>query len=135
MDEEEAEGLLRRLRADLAEFGGGLPTLARSAVPEDGRPVDVRAELRLVLDEYEALLVAAPKMVALTMSMLKARSMTVQPDWADSRFALSRTELRGAIDVEGVTVTADDLDEWLKIAVQSSDLIMQLRGRLDDQRS
>lgn len=135
MDEEEAGGLLRRLRAYLGEFGGGLPTLARDAVPEDDIPVDVRAELRLVLDEYEALLVAAPKMVALTMTMLKARSMTVQPDWADSRFALSRTDLRGAIDVEGVTVTVDDLDEWLKIAARSSDLIMQLRGSLDDQRS
>lgn len=135
MDEEEAEGLLRRLRGDLAEFGGGLPTLARDAVPEDGTPVDVRAELRLVLDEYEALLVAAPKMVALTMRMLEARSMTVQADWADPRLALSRTELRGAVDVKGVTVTADDLDEWLKIAAQSSDLIMQLRRSLDDQRS
>ena len=133
MDDEQAEGLLQRLRAILAEFGSPSIVPPRYIDPEEDQP-DLRSELHRILDEYEAILVDAPKMMKTTMGILKARSRCFVDDGDDRRFAVQGADARphSAADV---SLTADDMVVWLGIATEASGVIAELRERLDDQPS
>lgn len=128
MDDEEAEALLRGLRASLGEFGHSSFALPRHALPEDRPDTNVRSELRRVLEEYEAVLVDAPTMAARTMKLLGARIIAFKPDPDD---AGDRRD--GAADGAGVKLTLDDLAEWIAIANQARETIADLRERIVDQ--
>lgn len=132
MDDEEAERLLRSLRASLAELGAVAGVPGRHALPEEGGDVGVREQLRLVLDEYEALLVDAPKMLQHTMDLIGARAITFKPDPGDARVRL-RAGLGPSQDDElaSVTVSRDSLGEWLEIAGDAHRVISEVRGQLD----
>lgn len=133
MDDEEVEALLRVLRALLAEFGGRVTGDMEDEVREVPAEVGVRERLSSLLDEYEAILVSAPKMVAWTTTSLEARSIAFAPDHADLRFSRPGGDVLRS-DVGGVTITSDALRDWLEVAATASDLLRQARGRLLDRR-
>lgn len=131
MDDEEAEGLLQKLRAALAEFGSPAIVPPRHIDPEEGQP-DLRSELHRILDEYEAILVDAPMMMKTTMGILKARSLRFVADRDDRRFAVRSADAnpQSAADI---ALTTEDMEVWLGVAGEASGVIAELRERLDDQ--
>jgi len=128
VDEEEAEDLLRALRSSLSEFGSPAVVPPHHGVPEDGEP-DVRSELDRIIDEYEAILVDTPEMMKTTMSLLRARSISFTPDASDIRFGDGGAR---ASEMSEVTLSPDDMGEWLTIASEARRVIAELRWRLND---
>lgn len=135
MNPEEIDILLTDLKATLIELGGvdlvaGVEREAREAMPR----LEARAELILVLDEIEGVLVHAPKLAAATMERLGASSMAFIVDRSDPRASAEargdRRTLRGPDGGETV-MTVDMLGSWMENAAISSELIAQIRGRLD----
>jgi hypothetical protein len=137
LDNEEIESMLRALRGALGEAGFGTAGLSRDAPPEEGPVLDGRGELMRVIEEYEAILVLAPTMTAETMRILDARSIEFVPDPSDLRFTNARIDgaRRLASPGEGVSITADDLAEWMGIASQASTIITEVRRMLDGYQS
>jgi hypothetical protein len=134
MDNDEADRLLRGLRATLGEFGATTIGPPRHAAIEDGPEPDVRTELRWLLDEYEAILVDAPEMIQWTMRSLGARSLTFTLDSDDMRFGQGDAGARARPDeIPGVTFTPESIGEWLQIAGDASEVIAELRRELDAQ--
>jgi hypothetical protein len=132
VNDEEAQRLLRSFQASLAELEAVVGFAARHALPEEGGDMGVREQLRLVLDEYEALLVDAPKMLQYTMDLIGARTMNFRPDPDDARLRLRETLRRDQEDaLAGVTFSRDSVGEWLEIAREADKVISELRGRLD----
>lgn len=131
MNDEEAEGLLRTLRATLAEFGSPAVIPPRHLAPEEGEP-DFRNELNRMLEEYEAVLVDAPKMMKATMDMLGARSLRFVADQDDMRFSV-RSGDAGPQNRPEITLTSDTVETWVAIANEASGVIAQLREHINDQ--
>lgn len=135
--------MLRGLRGAFAQTGFRAGGRWREAAPEDREipdPVDVqssRGELLRLLDLYEEVLVLAPEAVAATMGLLEAASIQFAPDRSDLRFAADvRDGIARATDgeggVDGVTITADTLDEWMEVASRAAAVIGEIRRRLDE---
>ena len=129
--------MLRALRGALGEAGFGTAGLSRDAPSEEGPVLDGRGELLRVIEEYEAILVLAPKMMAETMRVLDARSIEFVPDPADLRFTNARTDVarRPALSAGGVAITTDGLVEWMGIASDASTIIAEVRRMLDGYQS
>lgn len=134
----------RGLRGALAQVGFRDGVGWREATREDGevfKPGDVpgpRGELLRLLDLYEEVLVLAPKTVAATMGLLEAASIQFAPDRSDLRFPADvRDGIGRATDVEGgvdgVTITADGLGEWMEVASRAAAVIAEIRRHLDEE--
>lgn len=143
MDDEEIESMLRGLRGALAQAGfrdgGGWreAALEDREIPNPGDVQGSRGELLRLLDLYEEVLVLAPKTVAATMGLLEAASIQFAPDRSDLRFAAEvRDGIGRATDgeggVDGVTITADALGEWMEVASRAAAVIAEIRRRLDE---
>lgn len=134
MDTEEAEAMLRALRASLGEMG--FSSFASDHIlSEAPRDTDAFGQLREVLDQYEAILVDLPAMAHQTMSQLEARviSFTRDPDDILEEEEGVYSRVRADTDVpEEVTLTRGDLEEWLQIAHQAAEVIAEIKGRIDD---
>ena len=125
--------MLRALRGALGEAGFRTAGLSRDAPHEEGPVLDGRGELLRVIEEYEAILVLAPEMMAETMRVLDARSIEFVPDPSDLRFTNARIDgaRRPASSAEGVSITADGLEEWMGIASEATAVITEVRRKLD----
>lgn len=135
MSPEEIDLFLTDLKATLIELGGvdlvaGVEREAREAMPR----LEARAELILLLDEIEGVLVHAPKLAVATMDRLGASSVAFIVDRSGLRASAEtrqdRPTARGPGSDETV-ITIDMLGSWMENAAVSSELIAQIRERLD----
>lgn len=143
LDDEEMEAMLRGLRGALAQAGFRDGGGSREVALEDGEvpnPSDVpdsRGELLRLLDLYEEVLVLAPMTVAKTMGLLEAASIQFAPDRSDLRFAANVRNRVGRAaggedGVDGVTITANSMGEWMEVASRAAAVIAEIRRRLDE---
>jgi len=128
MTEEEAADSVRLLQLQLAELGAALlGTNARSVAINDFHEVSSRQELALLLDELEAVLVDAPKMIELTLETLGASRLTFSADDLPSGAVAASPITDG-----DVSITSDSLGVALQNAETASGILSELRRRLND---
>lgn len=139
MDEREINEILDRLKTTFIELGAielvaAVEREAREAVPQ----LDVRAELALLLEEAEGILVQAPKMLHVTMSRLEAESLTFVPDRSDLRFRDKYVPNYGdelaSDDGDRFVISTDTVAQWAETANAAAEVINELRRQLDVRR-
>ncbi|UHS63468.1 hypothetical protein HRR99_18005 [Agrobacterium vaccinii] len=120
------------LKAVLIEHGGielviAVERAAREAMP----PIDARSELKLLLDELEAVLVQGFEIVSFTMGKLKAKTLQIQEDFGAIDAESGVVSETSRKDAKGVALSKGELEEWGQFAREASEILGIMRRRYD----
>ena len=120
------------LKALLVEHGGiELVVAIERTAREEMPPLDTRSELRLVLNELEAVLVHGFKTVAYTMGMLKAEKLIIRVDPSTNGREDSGITRAAQERAESVVISQDSLHVWSKVAAEADAILREMRQRHD----